>query len=112
MLLLLACTGTKTMESGGDSFVAGEPQVVISSPVDGASVRGSFSVLGAAFDKESSPADLQVRIKPDPSGGTDFSAFQAVNADGSWSFVMPALPPGLAVVEVEVEDPDAYTSTD
>jgi hypothetical protein len=25
MLLLLACTGTKTMESGGDSFVAGEP---------------------------------------------------------------------------------------
>ena len=112
MLLLLACTGTKTTESGGDSYVPGEPQVVISSPLNGASVRGSFSVLGAAFDKESSPGDLQVRIKPDPLGSADFSAFQAVNADGSWSFVMPALSPGLAVLEVEVEDTDAYTATD
>lgn len=110
MLLLLACTGTKTGES--DSAAGAAPQVLITSPADGDIRRGNFSVSGSAFDKESLSSDLQVRVWPDPAGSPDFSAWQAVNSDGSWSFTLPAQAPGLAIIEVEAEDPDGLTGSE
>jgi hypothetical protein len=110
MLLLLACTGTKTGES--DSVAVEAPQVFITSPADGDIRRGNFSVSGSAFDKESSSDNLHVRIWPDPAGSPDFSAFHAVGSDGSWSFTLPAQAPGLSIIEVEAEDPDGLTGSE
>lgn len=86
--------------------------MLIHSPADGDIRRGNFSVSGSAFDKESPSEDLHVRIWPDPAGSPNFSAFQAVGSNGSWSFTLPTQAPGLAIIEVEAEDPDGLIGSE